>query len=133
MWKTQWGLAVDRMKMYGRGTDDESAVGSIQLQELLCQCGSRPLSHYRFHIQATACPRVLCGSKLLPGGGKMKRQRERQRQKEADSSVVEVYCEGMDLARLKCHSVNMGFCLVPGHDRDNASPPPRRLFLQSCC
>lgn len=58
------------------GTDDESAVGSIQLQELLCQCGSRLLSHYRFHIQATVCPCVLCGSKWLPRGGDEKAERK---------------------------------------------------------
>lgn len=40
----------------------------------------------------------------------------------ADSSVVEVYSEGMDLASLKCHSVNMGFCLVLGHDKRQHLP-----------
>lgn len=110
------------------GTRDEAAVGGMQLQVLLC--GSRQLSCYHFYIEATACPRVLCESKLLPRGRKMKRQlrvlylyKYGQRQS--------VYSQGMDLAGVKCHSVHMGFFFVLGCDRGNTSTPtsPTPPFL----
>lgn len=123
VWKTQWGFAEDRMKMYGRGL-------TMSPQWAVSSC-----KNYSVNVALVCWATTASISKLLcvlvcsvgPNGfleGEMKRQRERQRQKEADSLVVEVYCKGMDSARLKCHSVDMGFCLVPGHDRDNTPPTP---------
>lgn len=57
--------------------EDEAAVGSIQLQELLrgsVSVAFRSLSHSSFYIRASACPRVLRESKLLPRGRQIKRQ-----------------------------------------------------------
>lgn len=50
------------------------AVSSCKNYSRLCLCASRSLSLYHFHIEATAYPHVLCESKLLPRGRKMKRQ-----------------------------------------------------------
>lgn len=71
------------------------AVSNRKNYSWLCQCGCRPLSHYRFHIEATACPRVLCESKLLPRGRKMKRQLPvlylyKYGQRQTELTVVEV-------------------------------------------
>lgn len=59
---------------WGGGSAEEVAVSSCKKFSWLCQCGSHPLSHYRFHIRAAACPRAFCESKLLPRGRKMKRE-----------------------------------------------------------
>lgn len=118
--------------MYGRRLKmrpSQWAVSSCMNYSQLCQCGSHLWSHYRFYIEAIPCPRVLCEFKLLPRGKKKKRQlcvlylyKQGHRQT-AEYYAVGVYSEGIDLEGVKCHSVHMGFCIVPGHDEHNTSTP----------
>lgn len=127
---SRFSLSLD--KNVWEGTEHESAVGSIQLQESLSalsmwlsSAALQPLSYGSYCMSSCALWVQIASErkedeKAAPVLYLYKYEAETD---SADTSVVEVYSEGMDLAGLKCQPVHMVFCFIPDRDRHNTSTP----------
>lgn len=114
------------------GTEDESAVGSIQLQESLSalsmwlsSAALQPLSYGSYCMSSCALWVQIASERKEDekAASVLYLYKYEAETDSADTSVVEVYSEGMDLAGLKCQTVHMEFCFIPDRDRDNTSTP----------